>query len=151
MNPELIRQAAMVEPLVAISLRQPWAALIVAGLKTIEIRSWPTRRRGRVLIHAGKLPDERPEGWERLTTPQLQAAAEQRGGIVGVANLVACKGYTSARAFAADGGLHLNEPGWFAPPRLYGFVFRDIRPLDFYPCVGQTLFFKVNGFKLTDK
>ena len=139
----------MAEPLVAISVKQPWATLIVAGLKTIEIRSWPTRRRGPVLIHAGKVPDERPEGWERIATPELQAAAELRGGLIGVANLVACKGYASARSFTADANLHLNEPSWFAPPRIYGFVLRDIRALDFYPYVGQTLFFRVDGYKLS--
>jgi len=138
----------MAEPLVAISVKQPWAALIVAGLKTIEVRSWPTRRRGRVLIHAGKIADERPEAWNRLTTPQLRQAAEFRGGIVGMATLAACKGYASARAFAADAEQHLNDPGWFAPPRLYGFVFRDIEPLEFHPCTGQTLFFRVNGYKV---
>jgi hypothetical protein len=138
----------MAEPLVAISVRQPWAALIVAGLKSIEVRSWPTRRRGRVLIHAGKLIDERPEGWARLTTSELQEIAERRGGIVGVATLFACKGYASMRAFAADADQHLNEPDWFAPPRLYGFVFRDIKPLEFHACPGQTLFFKVGGYKL---
>ena len=141
----------MAEPLVAISVRQPWAALIVAGLKTIEIRTWPTRRRGKVLIHAGKLLDDRPEGWDRLTTPELRAAAELRGGIVGVASLVACKGYTTAKTFAADGELHLNDPSWFTAPRMYGFVFRDIQAVDFYPCVGQTLFFRVDGFQLADQ
>jgi hypothetical protein len=138
----------MAEPLVAISVKQPWAALIVAGLKTIEVRSWPTRRRGPVLIHAGKVSDGRPEGWQRLTTPRLRQAAELRGGIVGAATLAACKGYASARSFAADAEQHLNDPGWFAPPRLYGFVFRDIKPLDFYPFVGQTLFFRVHGYTM---
>ena len=49
-------------PSVAISIKQPWAALLVVGLKTVEVRTWPTRRRGPVFIHAGKLADERPEG-----------------------------------------------------------------------------------------
>jgi len=137
----------MAQPYYAISIKQPWAALIVAGLKTIEIRSWPTRRRGPVLIHAGKVPDERQEGWRRIDTPELKAAAELRGGIVGMADLAACKGYTSARGFAADGNLHLNEADWFTPPRLYGFVLRNIRVLDFHPCIGQTLFFRVTGLK----
>ncbi len=138
----------MAEPLVAISVKQPWAALLAAGLKTIEIRSWPTRRRGRVLIHAGKLPDERPEGWDRLVTAELRETAALRGGIVGVAELVGCKGYSTAKSFANDAELHLNDPGWFTPPRLYGFVFRNSRVVEFYPCVGQTLFFRVDGYDL---
>lgn len=41
----------------AISIKQPWASLIVSGLKDIENRSWKTNFRGRVLIHAGKKAD----------------------------------------------------------------------------------------------
>lgn len=36
----------------AISLLQPWASLVVMGLKTIETRSWSTAYRGEILIHA---------------------------------------------------------------------------------------------------
>lgn len=38
----------------AISLWQPWAALIAVGAKTIETRSWGTNYRGPLLIHAAK-------------------------------------------------------------------------------------------------
>jgi activating signal cointegrator 1 len=36
----------------AISILQPWASLIVLGHKRIETRSWNTKYRGRLLIHA---------------------------------------------------------------------------------------------------
>ena len=36
----------------ALSLLQPWATLVVMGLKTIETRSWRTAYRGSVLIQA---------------------------------------------------------------------------------------------------
>jgi hypothetical protein len=39
----------------ALSIRQPWAHLIVAGIKQIENRTWTTRYRGPLLIHAGQL------------------------------------------------------------------------------------------------
>lgn len=35
-----------------LSLIQPWAQLVVMGVKTIETRSWQTNYRGIVLIHA---------------------------------------------------------------------------------------------------
>ena len=130
-------------PPVALSVKQPWAALIVAGVKLVEVRTWSARRRGRVLIHAGKVPDERPEAWVHVTTPELRAATEPRGGIVGEAELVGCRYYDTAEAFAADAGLHLNDPGWFTPPRLYGFEFRTARPLPFRRYAGFTMFFKV--------
>ena len=136
----------MAEPLVALSIKQPWAALIVAGLKTVEVRTWPTRRRGRVLIHAGKLADDRPEAWERVTTPQLMEATLLRSGIVGVVEIAECRAYDTAEAFAADAALHLNAPEWFTPPRLYGFVFRNVAPVAYHPCPGQTSFFGVEGY-----
>lgn len=38
----------------ALSVRQPWADLIVTGQKAIETRSWRTAYRGRLLIHASR-------------------------------------------------------------------------------------------------
>ena len=38
----------------AITIRQPWASLIAAGVKTIETRPRSTSYRGRIAIHAGK-------------------------------------------------------------------------------------------------
>ncbi|HEY0042295.1 MAG TPA: ASCH domain-containing protein [Flavisolibacter sp.] len=35
-----------------LSLLQPWASLVVMGLKKIETRSWQTSHRGPLLIHA---------------------------------------------------------------------------------------------------
>ena len=59
----------------AITIKQPWATLIMSGVKRFEFRSWKTNFRGDVLIHAGKgldkeavvrlkkyLPDELPMG-----------------------------------------------------------------------------------------
>lgn len=36
----------------AITLKQPWASLFVAGAKLIETRSWPTKHRGIIAVHA---------------------------------------------------------------------------------------------------
>ncbi|WP_419787239.1 RNA-binding protein [Pseudodesulfovibrio sp.] len=64
-------------PRIAISIRQPWAALVVLGLKDIENRTWkiPQRRIGwRVLIHAGKEIDANALSHARQ--PLNQAAAD---------------------------------------------------------------------------
>lgn len=37
----------------ALTIHQPWAQLIALGVKTIETRSWSTRHRGAIAIHAG--------------------------------------------------------------------------------------------------
>jgi hypothetical protein len=38
----------------SLSLTQPWATLVALGAKTIETRSWATRYRGPLAIHAAK-------------------------------------------------------------------------------------------------
>lgn len=38
----------------AISVRQPFASLLIAGVKHYETRSWPLRYEGRLAIHASK-------------------------------------------------------------------------------------------------
>lgn len=40
----------------AITIKQPWASLIVSDIKDIENRSWPTKYRGRVLVHTSAAP-----------------------------------------------------------------------------------------------
>ena len=37
----------------ALTIKEPWASLIVQGFKKYEFRSWKTNYRGKVLIHAG--------------------------------------------------------------------------------------------------
>ena len=36
-----------------LTIKQPWAQLIIEGYKEYEFRSWKTNYRGKILIHAG--------------------------------------------------------------------------------------------------
>lgn len=130
---------------VALSVKQPWAALLIAGRKTIEVRRWPTVRRGRVLLHAAKTPDERAEGWNlvRSLPSDLRCLADLRGGIMGSLTLLECRTYRSPESFQADQALHHNSPDWFRPPVMFGFRFADPMPLAFQPYPGQVRFFTV--------
>lgn len=129
----------------ALSLRQPWAALLADGCKSIEIRRWRTARRGWVLIHAARAMDRRPEAWERLPS-RLWRAARLRGGIVGVGRIENCLAYRSRETFADDEDRHLNPPNWFRDPVLYGLIFRQATPLPFRPLSGWVRFFPVGSF-----
>lgn len=40
----------------AITIWQPWASLVALGVKKYETRSWPTKYRGPIAIHAGMKP-----------------------------------------------------------------------------------------------
>lgn len=130
----------------ALSIRQPWATLLVHGLKTIEVRVWPTERRGRILIHAARTPDERAEAL-KLVPAALVKESKQLGGIIGSAELIDCREYSSREAFAADRQLHLNDPAWFKLPIMYGFSFANGRTLPFRRYSGWMRFFAVEEAK----
>lgn len=83
----------------AITIKQPWASLIVSGLKDIENRSWKTNFRGRVLIHAGKAVSK--NGWREMNQRQIDVAASTKmmgaifnelpfGAIIGSVEIVDC-------------------------------------------------------------
>ncbi len=114
----------------ALSIRQPWAWLIVSGHKDVENRSWPTSFRGTFLVHAARRFDA--EGYERVKAAMDVAMPEpdafERGGIVGAADLVAC--------------VEQHDSPWFSGP--YGFVLTKARPLPFAPMPGKLGFFEVN-------
>ena len=42
-----------------LTLKQPWATLVAEGIKIYEFRSWKTKYRGKVLIHAGAGVDKK--------------------------------------------------------------------------------------------
>lgn len=125
-----------------LSIRQPWAWSIATIGKDIENRTWPTKFRGEFLIHAGKGCTQneyldardfalsavgqeyrnkgiRFPGWKEL----------DRGGIVGIAEIVDC--------------VQASESKWFMGK--YGFVIRNARPLPFVPCNGALGFFRLQN------
>lgn len=134
----------MPERVYALSLKQPWATLVVHGLKSIEIRRWATARRGRILIHAARIPDTRAET-TALVPEGLRRISELLGGFIGSAEIVACREYRSADDFTADRALHLNDPLWYLPPVMYGFEFANPKAMPFRPYSGWMRFFPVDG------
>jgi len=61
----------------AITIKQPWASLIVEGLKDIENRTWATKYRGPVLIHASaKYACSFPH--EALSNEQFDALSREK-------------------------------------------------------------------------
>ncbi len=72
----------------ALSVRQPWAWAIVQGLKRIENRSWPTRYRGPLLIHAGLHydgPRDRLSDGRAIPRDRLEF-----GALVGMVTVAGC-------------------------------------------------------------
>src|ERR1700712_1986361 len=91
-----------------LSLRQPWAWLVVNGFKDIENRSWKTKHRGPLLIHASQRPipnlaEVREEVRRRF---RIEIPEElQFGGIVGQVNVVDCVTESASPWFLGQVGL----------------------------------------------
>lgn len=58
----------------ALTVQQPWAGLIVLGIKTCETRSWNTKHRGQLAIHSSAKMTK--EG-EKLLKELMKEAPEQ--------------------------------------------------------------------------
>jgi ASCH domain len=109
-----------------ISIRQPWASLIVTGgknvqtgaieLKDVENRTWPTRYRGPVLIQASQRHDSVGlDDIERRFGVRLGGDLPL-GGIVGLTEIVDC--------------VRPHCSKWYAAGH-YAFVLANSRPLPF--------------------
>lgn len=118
--------------MLTISVRQPWAWLIIHGGKDIENRDWSTKVRGRVLIHAANgmthedclLADSmRPAG----SIPMPPLDGYNRGGIIGSVEIVDC--------------VSSSASPWFFGR--FGFVLRNPIALPFRPFRGALGFFDV--------
>ncbi len=128
----------------ALSIRQPWAGLIVAGRKRIEIRHWSTALRGRLLIHASKTRDERSEAVGQVTS-DVEDLCGLTGGVIGLVDLIECHEYRTRNQFVRAAADHLNMPEWFTPPAMYGLRLAAPIAVPFHRCSGQTRFFYVGG------
>lgn len=120
-----------------ISVRQPWAWLIVNGYKDIENRTWYSNYRGELLIHASKSYADAAESfaWILRKFPELRNVIPQykhsydRGGIVGKVQMVDCVNQHSSKWFVGE----------------YGFVFQNPQAFQhIIPCNGQLGIFDVD-------
>jgi len=124
----------------ALSIRQPWAWLIIHSpdFKDIENRTWHTKFRGRFLVHAsaGMTRKEWGEAYQfclesgamnpPFDLPEYDQL--QRGGIIGSVELV--------------DSLDTSDSPWYMGQK--GFLLRDPKPLPFTPYKGQLGFFEVD-------
>lgn len=100
----------------AITICQPYAHLIVTGAKRVENRTWPTRYRGPLLIHAGKSRDwldvqYDDAGCEYDAAYNIHIDTMDFGAIVGRAVLADCVHRDTITADAMKGcGLAVRYP-----------------------------------------
>ena len=134
-----------------ISILEPWASLIAIGAKEIETRSWPTKSRGPLAIHASKStrPHHLNLAWNEPFFSALDpikkdingkvALGYSPGCIIAVCNLVDCIKisepcgpllFLEGEKIVAHLGIESNEFtfGDYTPGR-YAWIIEDIRKL----------------------
>jgi activating signal cointegrator 1 len=128
----------------AISLWQPWASAIAAGLKTIETRHWATNYRGRLAIHAARRwTDDQLYFWSRHVSLSAAGAAKNiaafeaigvssskelpLGAIVATCTLFDCR-FTKDLLRAGVVSEQEQEWGDFSGGRV-GWLLQDVVPL----------------------
>ena len=68
-----------------LTIKEPWATLIIEGYKRYEFRSWKTNYRGKILIHAGMSLES--DNALRFKDYNLEYG---KGAIIGEAEIVDC-------------------------------------------------------------
>jgi len=115
----------------ALSLKQPYAELVVSGKKKIELRKWNTKFRGEFLIHSSKNPDLK-------AMKQFGFDSLPLGFIIGKAKLVEVKHYNSKEEHSKDKNLHLASSDWGD----YGFVLENPKRIKPIPAKGMLGFWE---------
>lgn len=125
----------------ALSLTQPWATLVACGAKQIETRSWATRYRGPLAVHAAKgypkwarefaLEPACYEAFRRRGASELWGGqtGHPLGAVVALCRLAECIPTSSVnfQALGVPEGLE-RAFGDYAPGR-YAWILRDVKPL----------------------
>jgi hypothetical protein len=145
--------------MIALSLRQPWAWVVLHLGKNLENRDWNTSTRGDFLIHASKGMSKQEyydciEFCTSVLGPTVLSRfpvmdALPRGGIVGAARLVDVIRPCKHCVYDGDHGVIVKScganHGWHMPWK-YAFKLENIRPAPkFVPCRGMPGFFKVDS------
>jgi ASCH domain len=99
-----------------ISIREPWASLIVLGHKDVENRTWMTKYRGPVLVHASQRADDVSVDDIAKRFGVRLSDDLKLGGIVGITEIVDC--------------VRSHSSKWCAAGH-YAFVLANSRPLPF--------------------
>lgn len=117
----------------ALSIKQPFAELILLGRKKIELRKWNTKFRGEFFIHASKIPDK--EAMRKFNFNKLPC-----GFIVGKVNLMDVKKYNNEEEHKKDELFHLAS-NYFGN---YGFILENPERIKEISCKGKLGFFEFN-------
>ena len=119
----------------ALSVRQPYAWLIVGGAKLVENQKRIHLYRGELAIHAARKPDREPlEAIEQRLGVKVDRDALRYGGIVGIVTVVNAVETEPLAAPLAR---------WRNPAYRYGLILENPRQVAFVPFLGKLNLFDV--------
>ncbi|MBX3441815.1 MAG: ASCH domain-containing protein [Planctomyces sp.] len=87
--------------LIALGIRQPWAELILRGIKTIEVRTVPTGVRGPIYLYTGKVLSTDDVARAACRRHDIDADSLPLGRLVGVVEILDCRACAAEDASAA--------------------------------------------------
>lgn len=102
----------------ALSLKEPWASLVLQGRKTIETRVWKTDYRGDILFCCSQNPK-----------------SEISGKAFAIVELSYCRPMEKKDEKAACCKVY---------PRAYSWILKNIRPIEQFPVKGKLSLFELN-------
>jgi len=128
-------------PVKCLSVRQPFAWLLVNGFKDVEYRTWKTDYRGTIFIHASKTIDKEAyrDVWEHLTKvegiemPPLTEA--ETGGLVGCVELV--------DIVTGESAVNETKTAWELDPNTQNWIVTNPYTMDLYSTKGRVRLFTV--------
>ena len=103
----------------ALSIRQPWANLILRAGKDIENRTWPTSFRGRIYVHAGKSVDWDVDHMDTRGHRFEVKVPEETGAILGEVDIVDCVTESDSKWFDGPYGFVLENAVAYGTPIPY--------------------------------
>ena len=124
----------------AITIKQPFASLIIEGYKEYEFRTWRTKFRGDILIHAGKGVDKKAmEKYKHLVSDFPS------GCMLGIVSITDCiKIDDEAREMLKDNIVYdnvVNNKDWEG----FGFKIENIRKVENTPANGKLSLWDFEG------
>ena len=102
-----------------LTIKDPWASMILNGKKTIETRTWKTKHRGLVILHASKKPHSKISG-----------------KIFAVARIVGCVPMTKG---------HEEKACCEVYPRAFSWILTDVRPTELKEIKGKLGLWELNA------
>ncbi len=102
----------------ALTIRQPWASLIMAGIKDVENRGWSTGYRGELAIYAGRAVDRSAlAAHAHLLSLEAPGDVLPAGGVLGTVQLLdVVTDHQSPWAEAGSWNWILSDPEPFTAP-----------------------------------